>query len=256
MRRKPFARKAAASRVLKSKHESFGNLAAAILQSFDPRAERKAQWPRPFVIELFGTPKAGKTTIKEMLKHFFKRCGWAVSTPTEGAEVVEWSKRREPDYNFQTMEYALSAARDRADDKRFHLVILDRGLCDGLARMELYRAAGKITEGEHEAIEGYLLIPQNRNLFDLHICLVADPETAIRRELARALVKKHGETMNPTTLTELLDAHERLWERLKLGADPKMFWHDSSKENEAETATAILEAVLVAFERRMRALSP
>ncbi len=250
MARKPFSSKSGKAAKLAAKHADFSVQADGLLKRLDPEGVRKAQWPRPFIIELFGTPKAGKTTIKEILKRFFKRSGWSVSTPTEGAEVVEWSKRREPDYNFQTMEYALSAARDRIDDKRFHLVILDRGLCDGLARMELYRTAGKISAAEHAAIEGYLLIPQNRDMFDIHICMVADPETAIRRELAGSLIKTHGETMNPQTLQDLLEAHQRLWKRLKLDRDRKMFWHDSSAEDEQETATVILEAVLAAFERR------
>ncbi|OGL73523.1 hypothetical protein A3C96_02315 [Candidatus Uhrbacteria bacterium RIFCSPHIGHO2_02_FULL_60_10] len=234
------------------KRLSFEQKAADLISCFDPEQVRKVLWPRPFMVELYGTPKAGKSTIKEMLKHFFKRSGWSVSTPTEGAEIVEWSKRREPDYNFQTAEYALSFARDRMDDKRFHLVLFDRAVFDGVVRMDYYRERGTMTPDQQQTVESYLLLPFNRGMFDLHVCLVCDPEIAIKRELARALVKKHGETMNPQTLAELYQAHERVWSRLGAGS-ATMCWHDSTREKESETAFAVLEAVMAAFERRLAA---
>lgn len=231
--------------------------AAEMLSRFDPDRLRKALEERPFMIEFFGTPKSGKSTMKEMLKHFFKRNGLSVSTPTEGAEVVEWIKRREPEYNFQTAEYALSFARERAygpGHRDFHLAIFDRAIFDGVVRMDYYRETGKMSAADQAAVEGYLLLPHNRRLFDLHVCLVAAPEVAIQRELARALTKKHGETMNPATLQGLLDAHTRTWSRLGCGADPSMLWHDSSRETEEETAASILGSALDAFDRRLKSL--
>ena len=231
------------------KRPLFEDRAAKVLSTFDPQGLRKSQITRPFMVELFGTPKAGKSTIKEMLKHFFKRAGWSVSTPTEGAEVVEWTKRHEPQYNFQTCEYALSFARNRADDKRFHLVIFDRAVMDGVVRMQYYADRGVMTEEERRCVEGYYLNRWNRGLFDLHVCLVSTPEVAIKRELARALTKKHGETMNPDTLRGLLASHQGVWDRLGCDDDPAMCWHDSSTEKESETALAVLDRLIAAMER-------
>ncbi|KPJ84956.1 hypothetical protein AMJ57_04950 [Parcubacteria bacterium SG8_24] len=224
-----------------------------LLRRFDPQTDRdRHQWylGRPFMVELFGTPKAGKSTIKEMLKHFFRRNGWRVSTPTEGAEVVELP-RDEPQYNFQTAEYALSAARDRSYSD-FDIVVFDRAIFDGVVRMDHYQDKGIMTSREREIVEGYYLLSWNRAMFDLHICLVSTPEVAIERELARALTKKHGQTMNPRTLEQLLAAHERVWQRLGCAEDPRMLWHDSSAEDEAQTARRILTAVLDACDRRLR----
>ncbi len=237
--------------------ELFETAAAEMLSRFDPAGDRKSLIDRPFIIELFGTPKSGKTTMKEMLKHTFKRNKWAVSTPTEGAEVIEWTKRLDPQYNFQTAEYALMQARELAygpKHRSFHVAILDRGNFDGIVRMEYNRMRGTICEAEQRAIENYYLLSLNEEMFDLHVCLVADPEVAISRELARAIVKKHGETMNPQTLADLLEAHRRVWERLNCAANPAMCWHDSSRESEAETAQAIIERLLSAFERRLAAI--
>lgn len=231
----------------------FTDKAAQLLEQFDPNRLRASLERRPAMIELFGTPKAGKTTIKEMLKLFFKRNGWSVSSPTEGAEVVEWNKRREPEYNFQTAEYALSVARERAygpGHRDFHLVIFDRGIYDGAVRMEHYLKKKLMTRAERDVIEGYYLNRWNRDLFDLHICMVCDPSVAIERELARAIVKKHGETMNPGTLEELRASHDRLWKRLRCHDDQRMSWQDTTGQDVGASAVAVLHDVLGAINRR------
>jgi hypothetical protein len=228
--------------------------ASDLLRQFDAKRNRRVLKPRPFTIELFGTPKSGKTTMKEMLKHFFKRNGWLPITPIEGAEAVTWPKRLEPDYNFQTGEYAMTLARELAygpGHQTFHVAIFDRALYDVVVRMEYYLANGVITPDQRAAIEGYFRMPQNQALFDCHICLVASPEVAMQREVARVLTKKDGETMNRRVLQGLLDAHQAMWERLRCAQDPRFAWHDSSSETEVETGQAILAHVLSAFERRL-----
>lgn len=235
------------------KQEELEARAAAILKRFDPEGSRRVGSSSPFMVELFGTPKSGKSTMKEMLKHFFRRNGWSVSTPSEGAEVVELP-RDEPQYNFQTTEYALSKARELSYNPRFHLGIFDRANMDGVVRMEYYAQKKIITAKEQAVIEGYYLLPWNSDLFDAHVCLVTSPEVAIRRELSRALTKKHGKTMNPNTLRELLAAHRSVWQRMSKNIDvlpESMFWHDSSEEKEAETAKEILSFVLGVLEARL-----
>lgn len=208
---------------------------------------------RPFMIELFGSPKSGKTTMKDVLKHMFRRSGWRVSAPVEGAEFVELP-RDEPAYNLQTTEYAMSRARELSYSHDFHLVIFDRAVMDGIVRMDYYDKKGVITPGEHELIRGYFSLPWNFDLFDLHICLVASPEVSIEREHAHTLTRKKGETMNPKTLQALLDAHGRVWERMECDKTTSMVWHDSSSESIEETAMSVLESSLDAFGRRSEIL--
>ncbi|HTK05247.1 MAG TPA: hypothetical protein VL500_06680 [Candidatus Eisenbacteria bacterium] len=231
--------------------------AEQVLARFDPGKLRAARQHRPFMIEFFGTPKSGKSTMKEMLRHFFDRNKYRVYAATEGAEAIRWRPRVEPDYNLRTAEYALGEARDLCFQKSFHVGIFDRAVFDGIMRMDYYREKGVISPQEHAILEGYYLLPHNRkNLFDLHVCLVASPEVSIERELARALTKKHGETMNPATISGLLDAHKRIWDRLGCADDPSMLWHDSSAETEAETAASILQKALEVFEKRVDSLPP
>jgi thymidylate kinase len=228
--------------------------AAGLLSRFDPDGARKARLERPFVIELTGPPKSGKTTTKEKLQQLFRRNGFLVEAPEEGAEAVTWAKRLDPEYNLQTGEYALSATRELcygSKHKSFHVVILDRAVYDVVFRMEYNRMRGKITEAQQRAIEDYFLLDVNRAMFDCHVILVADPHVALAREKAHALSKKDGETMNAKALIEITDAHERAWKRLGCADDRKLAWHDTSNESPEETAASVLTFVLDRFTARL-----
>lgn len=230
--------------------------AAGLLTRFDADGLRMARFDRPFVVELTGPPKSGKSTTKEKLQQLFRRNGFLIECPEEGAEAITWAKRLDPEYNLQTGEYALSVTRELcygSKHKSFHAVVLDRAIYDVVVRMEYNRMRNKITAAEQRAIEKYFLLERNRAMFDCHVFLVANAEVALSREKAHALSKKDGETMNAKALEENLEAHKCVWERLNCKRDPKLLWHDTSIESPEETAAAVLTFALDAFERRLDA---
>lgn len=230
---------------------SFETLAEQLLKEFDPDGRRKQKLGRPFMVELLGTPNSGKTTQKQILKRFFKRLGWNVSAPTEGAEVVELP-RDVPRYNLQTVGYAMQLARAAYYDRNFHMVIFDRAVYDGVVRMEYFVQQNIITPEYQQSVENFLLLPENStDNFDASIFLVASPEVALAREPANVLTHKVGGTVNPTTLRHLLDAHQRVWDRLKLAERPDMAWIDSSNMTPGEVAYRSLEVIFRSFAHRL-----
>jgi len=208
---------------------------------------------RPFNVELLGTPKSGKSTMAEAIEHTLKRSDWIVTARPEGATVVDRIKRDTPHYNLETCRYALSEVAQRMDSE-FELVVLDRGLMDGMVWMGYWLAKSKITQADHDAVNAFYGTALLRDQFDLHVYLVCDPKVAMDRELARSLSKKDGETMNLKTLTTLRGIHDDVWKRLAGDDDPRMVLHDSSKERPEETAHAVLGKLADAFERRLETL--
>lgn len=202
------------------------------------------------VVELWGTPKAGKSTMLTMIRDFLKRNGWKVTARPEGAEVVDFP-RTTPHYNLQTCRYAMTELFTHLYGD-WEAIILDRGLKDGEVWMDYWLAKGKITELDHRAIVGGYNADILRDLFDLHLCMVCEPETAIQRELAHAISKKEGETMNSKTLRALREIHERVYARATATSDPRLAWHDTSKETPIETSEAVLSTLADAFDRRLR----
>lgn len=201
------------------------------------------------VVEFWGTPKAGKSTMLTMARDFMKRLGAKVTARPEGAEVVDLP-RTTPHYNLQTCRYALTELFTHLFGD-WEIVLLDRALKDGEVWMDYWLGKGLLTEADHHALVAAYNTRIYRDLFDLHICMVCEPETALERELAHAISKMEGETMNPKTLVALREIHDRVWTRSRGADDPKMVWHDSSKETPIETSEAILNAIADAFERRL-----
>lgn len=224
--------------------------AEGLLVRFDPDGGRKAVWSKPFAVEYCGTAASGKTTAQQVTRHFFRRSGFAVHAPREGAEAIE-GPRPLPGYNLHTVEWALHHARLLPHDKRFHIGIFDRAIYDGIVRMEHYLAEGVISEREREIIEGYYLLPWNAGLFDLHVFLMCAPDTTLKRKRKVEVIHRPGKTLNTETLNKLYDAHRRVWDRLDLGSRPNFLWLDTDRLTEIEVAEHILCAALELFERRL-----
>ena len=85
---------------------------------------------RPYFFEFSGTPKSGKSTCIDSVSHFFRRLGFRVLAPTEGAS------RRTPRYlrdnlfrfNIWSASYALTHILEGlSSPEKYHIAILDRG---------------------------------------------------------------------------------------------------------------------------------
>lgn len=237
--------------------ELFDQRAKAILDRFDPDGVRKRDKERPFMIELLGLSNAGKTTLMDRLYVACKAQGMEVAKVPEGAEAVP-PPRKLPIYNLETGDYAVGKARRFAYDGNIHLAVFDRAIFDVAVRMEMYAESGLIDERERDAFERTYLCRFNRDLFDLHVFLMCDPDVALARKYgpdhagcaARGALK-YSATTNPATMAASYAAHMRVWNRH--APDPRLLWVDTTRLDQARVADLALDACLAAFERRLAA---
>jgi hypothetical protein len=112
--------------------------ARARLGRQDPPRPRDGD--RPVFVEFSGSPKSGKSSCIDIVAHFFRRTGFRVLAPTEGAA------KRTPYYlkddlfafNIWSANYALSHILEgRYHSDPYDLAILDRGLFDALTWFDL-----------------------------------------------------------------------------------------------------------------------
>lgn len=223
---------------------------ALILARFRRLRQRNPRL-RPFGLEWWGNPKAGKTTMKDQVQRFLKRNDWNATARPEGAEVIDRISRDTPHYNLATFRYAMQEIADR-QDSAFDLIMLDRGPMDHLNWLEYWREKGKLTPEEYLAYRAAPLAASTRDLFDAHVLMVCAPEISIEREVAHSLTKKDGDTMNLKTLAKLHGYHLKLWEELK--ADRRVTLHDTSQESMLQTAVAVLTKIADLFELRLETL--
>src|SRR5215204_7495616 len=102
---------------------------------------------RAFVIEFAGTPKSGKSTSVEAVRHFFSRHGFRVHVLTERAALCPIPMKGHLFFNTwcaTTMLAELLANVEAQTD----ILIIDRGLFDALVWLLMQAQRGEVTRDE------------------------------------------------------------------------------------------------------------
>lgn len=172
----------------------------------------------PVVLEFAGSPKSGKTTVIEIIDHFFRRMRFKVWAPSEGASKrTPYHLRRDlVAFNTWCLNYAISellVSYLNVDPP--HLIILDRGPFDALAWMRLLKERDELTEDEYEPIEAFALHPKWRDLIARLYFFKCTPDTSLERENRSKLTLRTG-TVDKQMLSGLLDQYGVLTEELAL----------------------------------------
>jgi hypothetical protein len=185
----------------------------------------------PLFVEFAGTPKSGKSTCIEGVRHFFRRTTFRVLAPTEGASKRTPYFLREDlvAFNAWSACYAVSSILEaRYHSDRYDVALLDRGLFDAFAWFEYLRTSGQLTERDQQAINGFLLIEKWRAQIGLVVLLLADAKTSMERENADKLIFEGGRAMNKEVLEGLNAAYDAV-KKDHSSAFPKLIAIDTSE---------------------------
>ena len=154
---------------------------------------------RAFVIEFAGTPKSGKSTSVEAIRHFFSRQDYRVHVLVERASVCPIPMKGHLFFNTwcaTTMLAELIANFDTETD----VIIVDRGIFDALVWLTMQRQRHEVTADEAQVIESFLLLDRWRSLTDLAVVMNVPPEEAMARENSQRVSSRPGSIMNPEVL--------------------------------------------------------
>jgi predicted NUDIX family phosphoesterase/thymidylate kinase len=168
--------------------------------------------PRPFVIEFAGTPKSGKTTSVETIRHFLSRHGFRVHVLAERAAVCPIPMKGHLFFNTwcATSMLAELLANIEADTD---IIIVDRGLFDALVWLALQERRGELTGDEARKIESFLLLERWCTLTDLVVVMAVSAEEALARENRQRITQKPGSIMNPEVLASISEAVDQAHDR-------------------------------------------
>lgn len=167
-------------------------------------------------IEFAGTPKSGKSTCIEIVRHFFHRLEYKVLTPAEGAsQRTPYYFKAKNDliaFNTWSASYALMHVLEGLHGPdQYDLAILDRGLFDALAWFEVLAAQEKTTNEVRDQVQSFLQIEYWRSAIDAVLLFTTDAETAMERENSDKLIKEEpGQAMNQKFLGELNGAYDEV----------------------------------------------
>lgn len=170
--------------------------------------------PPPFVLEITGTPSSGKTTTITEMDKFFRRQGFRVWRPQEGAEVIRHIPRTTPIYNIRTGLYALSLLVDQNFGHLYDIIIFDRCIFDAYCWMIYWQERNLLTKADKTIFQSFFLSPFWTSMIHIAYFIVCDPQIAMERELKIALSKKLGETTNPETIKLLVERYKKAYDNL------------------------------------------
>jgi predicted NUDIX family phosphoesterase/thymidylate kinase len=168
--------------------------------------------PRAFVIEFTGTPKSGKSTSSEAIRHFFSRHGFRVHVLTERAAVCPIPMKGHLFFNTWCASSMLAELLAKVETDT-DIIIVDRGLFDTLVWMTLQEKRGEITADEARTIEAFVLLERWRSLIDLAVVMSVSPEEAIQRENNQHITHKAGSIMTIDVLSAISDSVEESYKR-------------------------------------------
>ena len=170
--------------------------------------------PRPFMIELTGSPSAGKTTIIKSLDDFLRDQGLRVLRPQEGAEVIRHIPRSTPVYNIATGLYALSKFIEESYCHKYDIIIFDRCIFDAYCWMEYWYEKSKLPVHDKYIIQNFFLQKFFTQNIDAAYFVVCEPEKAMERELRVSILKKDREMTNAKSIATLVTRYRNAFIRL------------------------------------------
>ena len=181
--------------------------------------QQEEQPSLPFFVEFAGTPKSSKSSCIEIVRHFFRRVGFRVLAPTEGASrrTPYYLKNNLPAFNTWSACYALTHVLEGKHDAedRYQIALLDRGLFDALAWFELLRTDGEIDNEELDAIQQFFSLERWRSSIGIVFLFKTDAKTSLKRENAHTLIDDPGQTMNLDFLPKLNKAYDTVSKKFK-----------------------------------------
>jgi predicted NUDIX family phosphoesterase len=201
---------------------------------------------RAFVIEFAGTPKAGKSTSVEAIRHFFTRHDFRVHVLVERASVCPIPMKGHLFFNTwcaATMLAELVANVDTETD----IIIVDRGLFDALVWLTLQRQRHEVTADEAQVIESFFLLDRWRSLIDLAVVMNVPADEAIQRENSQRISTRPGSIMNQEVLENISAAVSRAIReyRSKFG---NVIEYETAGQNVRLSNTNLADKILDYFE--------
>src|SRR5208282_2176938 len=209
---------------------------------------RLSEKRRPFIIEFAGTPKSGKTTTISAVHQFLKRNGVTVRTFQERASVAPLVDNGTASFNTWVTCATLNGIIEALEDEKLDVLILDRGLFDGLVWIDWQEKTHRVSKAEAKGFRSFVLTPRWRGLIDLVFVMHCNAKTSLNREQAKQITLRRGAIMNLATLAQLrrhyLEAADRYEGKFKF-----INVIESSRGPEMKTITNVAKLILKSLGR-------
>ena len=136
---------------------------------------------RPLVVEVCGTPKAGKSTLIQYVAHLFRRCGLRIAVIPERAELNPLPEKIDPSFNAWNLTSVIGELLT-ATQADYHIVLVDRGLLDCNAWLTWHHKRTFVSKEELATVTRFTRCARWWNLLDLVVAAIVPAPVALLRE--------------------------------------------------------------------------
>lgn len=205
--------------------------------------------PRPFIIEIGGTPSSGKTTLITGLDTHFKDLGFRVWCPQENAQHVRHVSRSTALYQLTTALYSMNTLLRVSAGNAYDIVFIDRGVFDACCWTRWRAEKQQLTEKERVTWQDFFLSRFFVDNVDLAYFVLCDPMVAIQREFPDAVSgnERKGRTTTPEVIGSLITIYNNTYQEIS-GTSPQLKILDTTlltkKEVLGKVSGGILETLV------------
>ena len=211
---------------------------------------------QPYVIELTGTPRTGKTSLINNLADFFKKQGFSVKVVEEFTTSNKYKKEIKPllkdkyvnIVNIEIPKYVLEQLNNAIKDN-FDIIIIDRSLCDRLIWVDRLVSNQQMTTEEYDDYKKTYL-PLIKNKIDTIIALYTDSLTALRRDYNAHLSLEKRSFLNEQNIEEYNKALvniEKILEVKKINFN--LF--DTTNKNQRQISLEVIDKILCDMKEKL-----
>jgi len=202
--------------------------------------------PRPFCVEITGTPCSGKSALIDQLYNELRKLGLRVERPQEGAQVIPHIPRMDPVFNTRAGLYALNLLIDRSFGHSCDVVIFERCIFDAYCWMAFDEEKKGLKKVHKDSAREFFLSGLWSPFITRAYFLVCDPSVAIARDLRDSPSQVAGNSTTEELISAMIkmykNAHAELSPRF-----PQLKMLDTTYVNQQQMVQAVLSDILEVF---------
>jgi len=164
----------------------------------------------PYIIEFAGMPNTGKTSCIDLVADLYRRHGHTVRVEAERAQVCPFLPTyRHRFATWMADQAARTVARATEVEDQDTLVLVDRGIFDSIAFLDLLCVQGRVNEEERDKLLDVSGIARHIPQVGLVLLFMAKPATCEARDVLTRMFGLPGTITNLATLESLATAYRR-----------------------------------------------
>lgn len=191
----------------------------------------------PFVIEVLGTPNAGKTPAIKYFEELIKQSDVNYRVIYEVGKKCKVKEKLSPEFNMWTLNETISNLLD-AYTSACDIIICERGLMDAICWFLLYYQNNMLNEEEFHVLHEYITLKRLTKYEDCCFVMKCGVETSLNREYKRGLMNGPGRIVNSTILHKYNSALDQVIKR---------YGHQFKKVLTLDTSSKLLDEANSAF---------